>query len=361
MFFEQMYYSPDYKKDLGQFDALRKKYYLSRKKCEAQGFISDCCGKVICSHSISKKFLRKIASNDGHVYCFDDRIMGLEERNGEMGLRRVGISNASTYNMFCSQHDKSLFSPIEDCELIPDENQCLRLMYRALMMERHHKESQFLIWNYMVDNAKSPFEFLLSSPMLECSKIALKETDLIKEKISAAVKANDVSALRVLRIYFRKKPGFLCSGAFFPEYDYSGSRLWCPGSFFPNTDVLSFNIVALSGNNPNNYNGVAIISWLDNPGQNHCQQFIGSMHNIALSDISNVLVHTIFEYIENICISPSWWDSKEKKIQDTLLYLHAIQKHSPLKYKEITIQYDNWNTADAQLWNGQNWIPFSFS
>lgn len=359
MFFEQMF-SPDYKKDLGQIDALIKKYYLSRKKCEAQGFISDCCGKVISSHSISKKFLREIASNDGHVYCFDDRIFGLVERNGEMGLKRVGISDASTYNMFCSQHDNSLFSPIEDCELIPDENQCLRLMYRALMMEKHHKESQFYFWNYMVENAKSPFEFLLSSPMLECSKIALRETDLIKEKISYAVKTNDVSNLRVLRIYYREEPGVLCSGAFFPEYDYRGTSLWKKYSLKTTLDALSINILPLS-NDGQNYNGVAVLSWLDNPGQDYCQKFIESMHEITLPDLSNVLIHTIFEYIENICISPSWWDSKEKSIQNTLLGLHAIQKHSPLKYKEITMQYDNWNAAEAQLWNGKNWDSFPFS
>ena len=38
-----------------------------------------------------------------------------------------------------------------------------------------------------------------------------------------------------------------------------------------------------------------------------------------------------------------------------------------LVYREVKLKntdkwkYDNWNTEDAHLWNGQSWIPFSFS
>lgn len=357
MFFEQMY-SPDRQKYLAHMDALMKKYFLSRKKCEAKGLISDCCGKVVSSHTISKKYLRKIASKDGHVYCFDNCLFGFEKRNGEVGLKEVGISDASTYNMFCRQHDNSIFSPIEDCELIPDEKQCLLLMYRAFMMEKHHKESQFNFWSDMVHEESPIFDYGLSKIMLESSRNALMDSALINDIISATIKNNDVSTLRALRIYFRKKPGFLCAGAFFPEYDYKGTCLWGEHSIVPTQDALSIVVVPESNDN---YNGAAVLSWFDHPGQNYCQQFVESMHEITMSDLSNVLIHTIFEYIENICISPSWWDSKEQSIQNTLLSLHAIQKHSPLKHKEITIQYDNWNATEAQLWNGQNWIPFSFS
>ena len=85
------------------------------------------------------------------------------------------------------------------------------------------------------------------------------------------------------------------------------------------------------------------------------------MHSIPKSDVSNVLIHTIFEFIENVCISPSWWESREEVVQNALMYLITVYIHSPLKYNEIKMQYDNWNITEAQLWNGQNWIPFSFS
>ena len=228
-------------------------------------------------------------------------------------------------------------------------------------MEKHHKESQFYFWSDMVHTVNPVFDYSFSTSMLECSRNALMDSALFNDRISTAVKNNDTSMLRVLRIFFRKKPGFLCAGAFFPEYDYCGSRLWGLHSIVPTQDVLSINLIALPGDSHNHHNGVAIISWFDHNGQNYCQQFVESMHNIAKEDVSNILVHTIFEYIENICISPSWWESREESIQDSLLHLHAIQVHPPLVYKEITAQYDNWNTEDVQLWDGQNWIPFSFS
>lgn len=360
MFFEQMY-SPDRHKYLGHMNALMNKYFLSRKKCEAKGFISDCSGKVVSSHTISKKFLRKITSKDGHVYCFDDRLFGFEARNGKIGLKKVGISDASTCQLFCRQHDNDLFRPIEDEELIPDEYQCLRLTYRALMMERHHKESQFYFWNDMVHTENRVFDYEFSKICLESSRNALMDSDLINNIICSAIINNDVSKFRALRIYFKKKPGVLCAGAFFPEYDFYGSRLWGIQSIVPNPEIISINIVALSGDSHNNHNGVAIVSWFDNAGQNYCKQFIDSMHSIAKADVSNILIHTVFEFIENVCISPSWWHSREKITQNALLHLHAVRRHSPLYYKEMGIQYDNWNTADVQLWNGQNWIPYSFS
>ncbi len=351
----------DRRKFLGYMDTLMKKYFLSKKRCEANGFISDCSGNVIRSHTISKKYLRRIASEDGHVYYFDNRLLGRYERDGRVALKKVGISKAATYYMFCSHHDNSIFSPIEDDEIIPNEQQCLLLMYRSLIREKYLKEAQYFFWNYINNNMSYLFNREMIDIHLEGSRNAIKDSTLINMHISSAIKNNDVSRLRSLRVYFKKKPGFLCSGAFFPEYDYLGSRLWGAHSIVPTEDFLSISIIPLLGGSLNDCNGVAILSWLDNPGQNYCQHFIESMHSIPKSDVSNVFIHTIFEFIENVCISPSWWESREEVVQNALMYLITVYIHSPLKYNEIKMQYDNWNITEAQLWNGQTWIPFSFS
>ena len=74
----------DRRKFMGHIDGAVKKYFFARKKCEAKGHISDCCGSVINSHSISKKFLKRIATKDKQVYCFDDRLFGYFEREGRI-------------------------------------------------------------------------------------------------------------------------------------------------------------------------------------------------------------------------------------------------------------------------------------
>ena len=347
------------KKKAGIIDALMKRHF-SRKTCEANGFISNCSGNAIRSHSISKQYLKMIASKDSHVYCFDDSIFGMIERGGKAGLKKVGINKASTINMFCIKHDKELFSPIEDEEIVPTEEQCLRLMYRSLMREKYLKESQAIVWNCIFSNMNSQFNPEMLDWALEGSWNALQDADAINANICSAIKNNDTSKLRALRIFFRNKPGFLCAGSFFPEFDYNGFSLWGVHSIIPTRDVLSINLVPLIHRNNNKYEGVAILSWLDNPEQTYCKQFIESMHHIPMSDVSNVLTYIIFEYIENICISPIWWESQKKGLHKALLELHCIQNHSPIQYKDIKIQCDSGNAAEAQLWNGQEWEAFSF-
>lgn len=99
----------EHKKNVGIIDALMKRHF-SRKTCEANGYISSCSGNVILSHSISKQHLKKIASKDGHVYCFDDRLFGMIERNGNAAVKKVGINKASTFNMFCKTNMITSFS-----------------------------------------------------------------------------------------------------------------------------------------------------------------------------------------------------------------------------------------------------------
>ena len=140
-------------------------------------------------------------------------------------------------------------------------------MSRSLMREKYLKDSQAFYWNNSFHNKSSLFDPELIDIALEGSWNALLDADVINASVSSAIKDNDVSRLRALRIYLRTKPGVLCAGSFFPEFDYNGIPLWGPHSIVPTHDVLSINIVPLFCKNNNYHNGVAVLSWLDNPEQ----------------------------------------------------------------------------------------------
>lgn len=72
-----------------------------------------CTKKIIKAHSVSKSSSLKEIAVDGHV-------LTTFKANHDFSLSHkitptlIGINKASTFNGFCSYHDKSLFSPIED-------------------------------------------------------------------------------------------------------------------------------------------------------------------------------------------------------------------------------------------------------
>ena len=318
-------------------EIIRTKYF-SRKVCEAKN-LSTCHGKIIKSHSISRKFLKLIANNS-KIYHFDDRLFGLISRNGKADVSKIGIERASTYHMFCSRHDNNLFSPIEDEELLPNEFQCQLLMFRSLMMEKYLKESQNLYLKEIIQQGISFFDNGLHYDLHQGVLMAINDFQSINSDIVCDLQKKDVSPLRALRIYFKKKPCLLCSGAFHPEFDFNGKKLTSLISTQPLQDVLSINDLPLSHNL--NYNGVVVLAWRECENQSDSQCVIDSLHGISHESISNILIHFIFEYVENIYISPSWWESIDNNVKEKILELHSTSYHSPLNWRNISIEYANW-------------------
>ena len=344
---------------------MRNKYF-SHKVCEAKDHISACTGSIIRAHSVSRKFLKMIADGKGQVYHFDDRLYGLIDRGGKADVSKIGYGQASTYQMFCGMHDQQLFMSIENNnELIPDEQQCLLLMYRALMMEKYLKESQCEYYKILTQHKNDYSEYDITNVFLQqfdCmyqgSLMGLYDLDRINADMAPDVKNNNFSKLRALRIYFRKKPGFLCSGAFHVMSDYNGTPLTSLQSEQPISDILSVNILPLGGKNADN--GVAVLSWLYIGQNSDSQKLIDSIRGIPVEKISNVLIHFVFEYVDNIYISPSWWNSCSQEVKSEICKLHQVCLQPPTDWHQITTQYDNWHITHAELWNGKQWEDFSF-
>lgn len=339
----------------GIMENIRNRHY-SRKTCEARDIISTCDGKIIQSHSISRKFLKQIADKSGQVYRFDDRLHGLIDRDGGGGVAKVGCTQASTYNMFCASHDKKLFSSIEDVELIPNEVQCLMLAYRALMMEKYLKESQSSYLEEIVSQGISLIDGGVYEFMLNGVRMGLKDFESVNAGIADDIRAKDLSSFRALRIYFRKKPGFLCAGALHAVSDCNGIPLTALQSPLPIQDILSISILPLSKKQSSN--GVAVLAWRDVAGRSDSQSFIDSLHDIPCERITDALIHFVFAYVENVCISPSWWESRDETVKSAILDLHMTFRQSPMNWRDISVRYDDWHAVNADLWNGECWQPF---
>ena len=113
----------------------------SKKACSVKNLLAEeCSGKIINAHTISKSGSLKEISENGHVMGSKPSLASLIKSDGKLFLEKVGIKKASTFTGFCSAHDKSIFSPLEDEEITLSDKQLFLLAYRGFCKELFHKE-----------------------------------------------------------------------------------------------------------------------------------------------------------------------------------------------------------------------------
>jgi hypothetical protein len=108
-----------------------------RKLCLAAGN-NNCGGQIVEAHTIPRSQLQRIAT-DGHVYSIRATPADLLANDGRLTVGKKGIGELSVLNFFCAQHDRDLFSYIENDKLIFDSHQLALLHYRAMGAELYKK------------------------------------------------------------------------------------------------------------------------------------------------------------------------------------------------------------------------------
>jgi len=101
----------------------------------------SCDGKAIKAHSIQNSRVFDLLSSDGHL-------IGLKMKTNkshlpDISFDKVGRNKASTFEGFCSKHDKELFEDIDDFEFdINNRKQLFLLAYRSVAKELHASMSK---------------------------------------------------------------------------------------------------------------------------------------------------------------------------------------------------------------------------
>jgi hypothetical protein len=123
-----------------------------RKTCIA-GDRGDCDGQIVEAHTVPRTQLRKIAV-DGHVYDFRATAGDLYRNDGEYVVAKRGIGQFSVLNFFCSEHDRDIFSHLENDELVFDDHQLVLLHYRAMGAELYKKMNAVNVTRFLVERLK---------------------------------------------------------------------------------------------------------------------------------------------------------------------------------------------------------------
>ncbi|SNT68294.1 SEC-C motif-containing protein [Amphiplicatus metriothermophilus] len=318
-----------------------------------QNLASACSGKIVKAHTVPRSGSLKRIAKDGHVYgwSFSD----LNKRANHQGIpqpTRIGLNIASTFMGFCDAHDNAIFKPVENEKFVFSPEQCFLLGYRALAYEKYMKDAQANSINIIRDVDKG---WSLNHQISHQNGVALythgvtagqRDIDEDKSFYDNVLTSEDYSSMRSYIVKFEKTPTIMCSGRLAPIYDFTGALL--QDGCDPNVKLrhLSLNSFA-SGDG-----GAVVFTWLED-SDNVCVPFARSLHATDHAILADTLTRLMFENLQNIYWSPTWWDNLPDESKAALIkrFADATDLTKPIDPQALAPDgrsYNDWGNAEIQ-------------
>lgn len=179
----------------------------------------SCIAKPINAHSIQNSRVFDLLNFDGHLIGL--KAKPTKSHYQELTFDKIGRNKASTFEGFCSKHDKELFEEIDDYEFDKNNNKQLFLLaYRSVAKELHASMSKAIkiqtaylskVEKGIVDGNSSSQEGLFAT---QCIIDAFEVYEYKNELDSALLSDNfDVLTHRIFEIEL-DKPKLACSQLF---------------------------------------------------------------------------------------------------------------------------------------------------
>lgn len=296
----------------------------SAKVCLAPD--KNCEGSIVSAHTLSASLMLRPLARDGKVYALKAQLPPPPGQNPmELALR--GIRETSVFNGFCSKHDKSLFSPIEDSEFICSKEQLFVLAYRCVAKEAYLKRKQ-------AESLPSPEEIKRIHGLadkLQFSDLALvyqaaslrgaEEVERLKSRLDLYLLSGDYGRIETTVLQFASPPPVAASFVYAPDFDFEGKYLQ---NFEGLSSDLSHLMVTLF---PANGGGFLLLSHEDT-ANDAPRRIIASLR--AQADVPSSAVWLVACQTENFAISPDWFESLSEEHRDAFkagFYSNASPTH----------------------------------
>src|SRR5260221_1622288 len=137
--------------------------------------------------------------------------------------------------------------------------------------------------------------------------------DLQRHKIAydSVLARSDYASVQYYVIRLGNTPDFLCSSIMLPEYDFNGNQIQNLGNLDAELTAITYSMICTDNG------GAIVFTWL---GENKaCRQLITSLNALSNDELSHAIVRYTFEYFENVCISPHWWNSLDDRAKNALM------------------------------------------
>jgi hypothetical protein len=238
----------------------------------------------------------------------------------------IGNREASTFTGFCGKHDSETFRAIEVNPFSGTQEQLALLAYRSVSMEIFAKIGALRHVDLIrsMDRGQSPqrqrFIQSMASGHEHGTEMGVRDLQHHKGRLEDAMKRRDFSEVNGFVVELSETPELVVSGAMASECDFLGNvlqRMDKPGTL----DYMSFNLL------PTDDGGAAVFAWLGN--QVASEKLVDSLVRLGDEDLPRALVRYAFEFFENICTKPSWWNelAGDKQKEITQRYVDGVLFH----------------------------------
>lgn len=186
----------------------------------------NCEEKIIKAHSIqNNKFLKKIARN-GDVFYIHSYITN--EDNLKFDFCKEGRNKFSTFRGFCKKHDKTIFSPIEDCDYSNSSEKNFLFAFRALAKEIYHVKENVSLFEKVREEALKNFKIELF-PLITTNYNNAK-TNLVThlkdiDEFKNGIKLKKYDSLYTKVIIFDKEYPIVSNCSFIPYFSTDFNRI----------------------------------------------------------------------------------------------------------------------------------------
>jgi SEC-C motif len=286
---------------------------------------ATCSEKVIKAHSVQRGGGLSRIARRGEVYYFRETIGGIMNSPGRILPTLVGYKHASTFTGFCGHHDSSTFRSIDDLQFASKVEQVFLLGYRALCRE------VFLVRKKKAFVAQTNQKLLRGVPR-EIQELAhdeavlveynLSEVELRKSHCDSLLTTEDYSDLVSYVIWLDRTPEVLCGASLNPWCDFSGRILQEMPNLNGPLQHCSFSIVAAGSR------GAVILSWFKSLDFT-MPQLAASLDALSDSDLPDAVLRFAFEHTNNVCLSPTWWETLPTVTRDALVSRAQSGNSSP--------------------------------
>lgn len=275
------------------------------KICSVPEALKDSCSKIIQAHTVSKSLGLKQIARDGKVMGLKSHSMhALHEQGGDFAFAEIGVQKASTIHAFCSHHDASIFSPIENQPFQKTEEQCFLIVYRSQINEWYKAQNVGTLSPELIKLLpKDPFSQFFMQKNISEAKAKLADKEFDKERYEEILLNKNYGDIKHYIFEGDGNSNLVCSFSFAPQvsFDHNHKELQDFSDF--NKRLISVSINTISQNQRN----YTIISW-HATDDSFVRNWLSGLVTKSNKEIESILTKLIFQTSENVYFSCDWCD-----------------------------------------------------
>ncbi|MEK5180357.1 hypothetical protein [Paenibacillus sp. FSL R5-0928] len=288
------------------------------------------CEEISDAHSIQNNgILNKLARN-GMVMAVDFSKINLGK--GKFKLREIGRKKASTFTGFCNHHDSKIFNPIEQFNYEPmNIKHNFLFAYRAFALGYYERFSSYQLIEARLNDDPSKFQTRLGE-RYNLYNNHLKYIDKLKTMMNTNLDNERFDRITTDLISWPEEYGIASTSMFFISKDNEGNTV---NQLDYRLSPFFFTVFPQAGST------FVLMSYLTKDKLMY--RFIKDQVLSLSVDQQKIAVSNIIAmYIENVFISPDFWDNlpndtKEKYYEIANKIMGSSKPNKLIAFKDFNL------------------------